>query len=769
MPGRGPNKIKLGNATLDASSGPIKVSDSGGTYGPVIHAPASSTVTVGSGKDFSAPQAAYDSLIGQVVQSALTINVDAGTYAEALIFANHPNADLITIQGDTRTYAGTHFATTGSITYNGGTSYTITISGNTSTGIVATDNIIIGGMATASHNGRFAVTSVTTGSGNTLVTYTNASGPAASETVRTLTRVVLCPNRIIDGTGSSWAIDVQTRGLTITGFDLTGDGSTGGIAVSNGAKLTCSKISAYARLTGYSATKSGTIIASASVTALGGARGFSAESSGYIEATGSYAANNSSANYYATLDGYIKADSSKATGTVGTQYGYHATGGIISAVSATASYLSNGYFATNGGKLLASSADATYCSIGFYSDLNGWMYAGSSTASNNSQNYNPPINAHINSTGGQITAGAPSTLPTLYVGASRAYTTIQGAWDALLGTRPAENITVAVDAGTYTESLVFANQPFASRITIQGDTRTYAGKHWATTGNITYSGGSCTITVVGTEPQDSTNGVKNGDYILVGGPNDSKNMGRFLVTNVANNSGNTDITYTNGNSPPASEAVLAYTRVILCPNRIIAGNGADCVTSKCSDPVNIKGFTLLITGAKVGIYAMDGGKIRPGQISCYGAAAGRGFFANNNSNIFSLDDFCSAVNCQYGFQVANGSYVRVDGSYVANCTVSGYACAYNSTLIAGYDHVLYLPHSCIATKCGYGFLVNLRGYINCGYARATYNTNGFYAAWAACIYCPGYYATGNGANFNPSAAGDVGSYYGNWNSLIVYA
>lgn len=64
-------------------------------------------------------QAAWDSLQTNTPLTAVTIEVLAGTYTEGLTLGNHPYAHMITIQGDTRAAAGSHFTTTGSITKSG--------------------------------------------------------------------------------------------------------------------------------------------------------------------------------------------------------------------------------------------------------------------------------------------------------------------------------------------------------------------------------------------------------------------------------------------------------------------------------------------------------------------------------------------------------------------------------------------------------------------------------------------------------------------------
>ena len=128
---------------------------------------------------------------------------------------------------------------------------------------------------------------------------------------------------------------------------------------------------------------------------------------------------------------------------------------------------------------------------------------------------NDALDVRVKYSDGTLQTGiVPFVRSTLTVAASGAdFTTIQAAWDYLKGRYLSSLVTIDVAAGTYNETVRLGDQPYASLIKIQGDTRTAAGSHVATTGNITKSGSNCTITLVSTPPSDFT----NSDFVVIGG------------------------------------------------------------------------------------------------------------------------------------------------------------------------------------------------------------------------------------------------------------
>lgn len=177
------------------------------------------------------------------------------------------------------------------------------------------------------------------------------------------------------------------------------------------------------------------------------------------------------------------------------------------------------------------------------------------------------------------------------------FTTIQAAWDSLKGRPLSSLVTIDVQAGTYAQTVNMNQQPYSSLIRVQGDTRTAAGQHFATTGTITRSGSDCTITLVNTPPSDFT----NADYIVIGGAASAANVGRFPIVSI--NTGAKTATYTN--AAGIGEAVRVNTRLIFCPDRMLdftgLGNG---VTSGCSAPPTFSGFTLVSTSTGISAIAV---------------------------------------------------------------------------------------------------------------------------------------------------------------------
>jgi hypothetical protein len=311
------------------------------------------------------------------------------------------------------------------------------------------------------------------------------------------------------------------------------------------------------------------------------------------------------------------------------------------------------------------------------------------------------------------------------VGAGKAHAMIAEALTAAQGRVYPSAVTIDVDAGTYIENLTIANQPFADRITIKGDTRTNAGKHFATSGNITQvSGTHWKITCTGTMPVD----YGSGDYIMVGGTTTAGNTGRFALVSPYIDGQDVHITIPSG---AAAEAVLSETRVTFCPNRIINGSAATAVTVYCNSLVTISGFTII--NSDTGIYCLNGGRVAPQRISCYGLSA-RGFYAIAGGNIY-CDSNCATVSCDIGFYAVNFGYVSAGSTYSSNNIHQGY--------YAGTFGIL-ISSSAVTTKNVTGFEADYGGNLRCDSAYTSYNSsNGVYASWGGKIHASSCHATHN--------------------------
>jgi len=342
------------------------------------------TMTVGAGKDFATIQAAWNWLKGKVLTSAVTIVVDAGIYTESVMLSGQPYADLITIQGDIRTASGQHFATSGNIVSAGGNNYSVTLVGALPADYTVADYIEIGGCTTVANNGRFSFVSIV----GQVLTYTNAAGVA--EAVLSDTRVIFCPNRIIDSSTTGLLYGVNSRcgnSPTVIGFTLLSTtASASAIVAEYNGQINCNRIAAF-NLNYYGfyiKDSGGSIITDANCTAISCNRGFILGGVGSLYCVGTYAANctkMSSSGFWTGHDGYILADSSKST------------------------YITNnGYYAENKGTIHCNAATAQNCNIGYLADWNSYLYALNTNANNsgNVTNYTPATSGTEGATDGII-------------------------------------------------------------------------------------------------------------------------------------------------------------------------------------------------------------------------------------------------------------------------------------------------------------------------------------------------------------------------------
>jgi hypothetical protein len=347
-------------------------------------------------------QAAWDSLLNKIPLTPVTIEVLAGTYTEALTLGRQPFAHDITIQGDTRTAAGSHFTTTGSITKSG-SNCTITLVNTPPADFTSSDHIVVGGAASAANAGRFAIVSIDTGAKT--VTYVNASGVA--EAVRTNTEVIFCPNRIIDFTGNHTGVTcVSSVGATLSGFTLMSSSVTEsfGIHVIGQAELNAAKCVAWnVRDVGFRTTDGGMLNANTTCTAVKCGVGFYAAKNSCINAYDTYVSNCPQAGYAAALGGQMSA--ARAISTANSQFGFQASGGTIYTIGAVASYnQAAGFVAQNNSTMLVDTSTARNNLIGYAADWHGLLIARGTSANNsgNTTNYSPATSGVEGNFGGII-------------------------------------------------------------------------------------------------------------------------------------------------------------------------------------------------------------------------------------------------------------------------------------------------------------------------------------------------------------------------------
>jgi hypothetical protein len=331
---------------------------------------------------------------------------------------------------------------------------------------------------------------------------------------------------------------------------------------------------------------------------------------------------------------------------------------------------------------------------------------------------------------------------TITVGATGAdFTSIQAAWNSLKGRLLQSAVTIAVQPGTYTEAVVLRDQPYASLIKIQGDTRTAAGSHMPTTGSITKSGSNCTITLVSAPPSDFT----SSDYVVIGGAASAANVGRFPIVSI--DVPNKTVTYTNASG--VAEAVRIHTQVIFCPNRIIdfTGLGIFGIDAATGGGTSVAGFTLLSTATTTahGIRVADATLIANGV--CVFGIHDSGYAAIQNGAL-KTNGNCTAVKCAYGFHAVESGSIQCDNTYAADHTIAGYRNAFS-----GFVRAI----NTIATNSVVGYLAQIGGVIEALPGAASFNTDGgFKAEDQSVIYAYTSTAKNNGTG-----------YASNWNSLIA--
>lgn len=366
------------------------------------------------------------------------------------------------------------------------------------------------------------------------------------------------------------------------------------------------------------------------------------------------------------------------------------------------------------------------------------------------------------------TAVIPFQVPSvLTVGPSGAdFTTIMAAWNFLKGRALASNVTIAVQSGTYAESVTLADQPYSGLITIQGDTRTAAGQRFATTGSITKSGSNsnCTITLTATPPSDFT----SSDYIVIGGTGTTPaNAGRFPIVSI--DTVNKTVTYVNASG--VTQAVRPNTALIFCPDRIIdfsgLGNGVSC---GCFEAPLLSGFTVLASTAATNAVTASDGALTATKCVAFGADYG---FQVRDGGILKLDATCSAVKCSQGFYAALNGTMNAPGVYAANCS-NGFLAAIAGTMIvqnavaatctSGFfadGAMIYATPGAVAADGTTGFSAQNAGNVAAGGSTARANGTGYYAQWSGLITAASTSANNTStATYSPPTSGTVGNFNG---------
>jgi hypothetical protein len=225
------------------------------------------TKTVGGSGDFQTIQAAIDWFKGKMVVGACVIDVEPGTYDEAVTFENiFISGGSLTLQGDTRVLAGLSYVdgadmNQAGLTNGGEGACTLSNAGNaiTVTGAVTNPDFGADGW----------------GSGDTVQTYSNAGAIAEYAIDSVLNNVItltvaapaigndgtairLLPNRRIERTSIGSCITVtETTGIVMDGFycEPASGATSYGIVVEKEGKIELQNVAVYAEDIGIYANR----------------------------------------------------------------------------------------------------------------------------------------------------------------------------------------------------------------------------------------------------------------------------------------------------------------------------------------------------------------------------------------------------------------------------------------------------------------------------------------------------------------------------------
>jgi hypothetical protein len=189
------------------------------------------TRTVGSGKDHATIQAAIDWFKQRILTGACYIDVDAGTYDEAVTFEDIVVArgGTLTLRGDTRLLAGLSYvdgadANQGGITNGGSGACSLANAGNdiTVTGAGSNPDFDADGWTSGDtvlvYDNTGTITEYTVSSALNNVITLSVAAPAIGNDA---TAICLLPNRRIERTSTGPCVDdTSVENVTLSGFYL---------------------------------------------------------------------------------------------------------------------------------------------------------------------------------------------------------------------------------------------------------------------------------------------------------------------------------------------------------------------------------------------------------------------------------------------------------------------------------------------------------------------------------------------------------------------
>lgn len=353
------------------------------------------TVTVGSGKDYATIQGAIDSFSGAAIFGTNYIDVDAGTYDEAVDFSSLLLAGgaTLTLRGDARVLAG--------LSYVDGSRANLLGLANGGSGTCAISNA--GAVVT--------VTGSTTnpdfdadgwGSGDTVLIYNNA-GAIAEYTIDSVlnnaitltvaapaigndaTAIALLPDRrIARSTAGPCVYAPYIRGIGVDGFYLLTSTGTSchGVYSIRGSAVDVENCVAYAEDVGFYAEFAYSAILSSggAVSAWGCTQGFFANDTGQVRVLYTVAVGCVTGFWCQTLS-------------------------FLQAYAAIAVNATSGFYCQLMGFMYAEQATARQDTTGYHGLSRGYIYATSTNAQNNGNgtNYNPAVSDVFGNSNGSIT------------------------------------------------------------------------------------------------------------------------------------------------------------------------------------------------------------------------------------------------------------------------------------------------------------------------------------------------------------------------------
>lgn len=401
------------------------------------------------------------------------------------------------------------------------------------------------------------------------------------------------------------------------------------------------------------------------------------------------------------------------------------------------------------------------------------------------------------------------------VGSGKQYSTIQSAIDSLKGHLVIGSVTIAVDAGTYSENLTSRYiEGNNSDFVLQGDTRAVAGagyvqgatnrynpidSNFGAAGAVTLSasGSVITVAVAGGNPNFTNLGLVQNDHILA--CNTSGTVSDLTISSVSTN------TITVFNGAPAMGGSTGASSIVFCPDRIIAGQAGAAALSVYSS-VGVYGFwfkpdasqngitvsfnnsawikNIVVQGGQNGAVAGAGARIQKVSNTTIGGAfvscAGAGAVASTGGAL-NLP-YCTMVKCTGdAVDALNGGFLIANNSQAIRCA-NGFVGSSNSSLQAQSSFAGYMG--------GYGYLSNFGSSLDVYGSFAFNSVNGFSSNYNSTMYADtasaknnataGYVASrmgyisaastnannsANGANYNPATSDTVG----NINSIITWS